>query len=403
MKNRPGHPSQHRRLEEEALRRLAAAFESGQWEVSRPRSRSAPDLLCTRGPLRYAIELKALSGRARRAALRALLADAVLQARAKAKELDAEPLAVIVGSAISDGITDELGAYIEAVGEGIAWGVLDERGRFDLHAPGLESIAPPPQQGLFRDEPAHEPIAHNPFSDLGQWMLKVLLAPDVPPDWLNAPRASVSGVSDLARVADVSAASASRLLSALEDGGYVDSKEGRLRLIRRNALFSAWLSASRRPLEERPARFLLPAADPLRRLREALAKRARRRRNKLEAHWDDRLQFHVGAPGQRACLALFSACKELGVGFVRGAPLHIYAENLSRESLKELQLQLVDHPAEADLFVRKPRFPESVFRACAVVDDAPVADIVQCWLDVMPHPARGNEQADEIARRLNWD
>jgi hypothetical protein len=50
--------------------------------------------------------------------------------------------------------------------------------------------------------------------------------------------------------------------------------------------------------------------------------------------------------------------------------------------------------------VRIPRWPREVFRAAVDRDGVQVSDIVQLWLDVSEHPARGAEQADEIWRRV---
>lgn len=52
-----------------------------------------------------------------------------------------------------------------------------------------------------------------------------------------------------------------------------------------------------------------------------------------------------------------------------------------------------------DAFIRIAANPEAVFRAAVVKDGVPCADILQVWLDVSEHPARGRAQADEIARR----
>ena len=53
-----------------------------------------------------------------------------------------------------------------------------------------------------------------------------------------------------------------------------------------------------------------------------------------------------------------------------------------------------------DVYVRVPAFRESVFRAAVVRDGVPVADILQVWLDVRSHPARGEAQAKEIRHRV---
>jgi hypothetical protein len=60
---------------------------------------------------------------------------------------------------------------------------------------------------------------------------------------------------------------------------------------------------------------------------------------------------------------------------------------------------LVPEGERVDIVLRVPRFPESLFRAAPKVKGAPVADVVQCWLDVSHHSARGEEQADFLWRR----
>ena len=118
----------------------------------------------------------------------------------------------------------QLSDYANEFGEGVAWGAIDERGHFELHGPGLDSGVPQRQAALFEGEPVRESarVVHNPFSDLGQWMLKVLLADRIPEAMLRAPRQPVAGVAELAAVAGVSPASASKFVSALAALGYID-------------------------------------------------------------------------------------------------------------------------------------------------------------------------------------
>lgn len=398
----------HGQLEAWALALLAAAFEADGWVVERePGGPLAPDLICRKGQRAYSVVLEASPGKARRVQLRAQLADAVLQARAGAKSLQAQPLAVLAASSLSKSMAEELSAYMASFGDGIAWGAMDDRGRFELHGPGLESIRPVRRGDLLEDLRVEAPparvVLRNPFSDLGQWMLKVLLAQRVPERWLNAPRDPIRGVADLAEKANVSPASASKFLSALEAGGHLVPADGALSLARIQPLLANYRAASQRPQEEYFVRFLLPAPDPERRLRDVLAAAQGNTSDRLDGEPGVGSSQRAGPPGERACLALFSACRELELGFVRGAPLHLYLESLSSRLLKQLGLKPVEHQAEADLVVRRPRFPEAVFRACVQVRGVAVADALQCWLDVASHPARGAEQAGEIAHKLEMD
>lgn len=397
----PSGQSQGRRLEQRSLELIRSALRGAGWELSSVGGTAGPLLVAQKGPRAYALELKASSGRARRPVLQALLADAILQARAAAREIGGIPLAVLAASSVSDEIAGELRSYVERCGEGVAWGLIDGRGRFELHGPDLSSIRLEKQKPFFKERLLPEPSLHNPFSDLGQWLLKVLMAGKIPEPFLRAPRDPIHSMVELAEKANVSPASASRFLSALESEGYVGHDEnGAIRLVRMRALLDAWRIAGQKRVEKRYARFLLPASDPLDRLRGVLAER-----------WPHRALFEsdasiaesVGPIGERACLALFAACRALGIGFVRGAPLHLYAEDLSPDFLKKLELRQVDHRSEADLIVLRPPFPESVFRGCVIVDGYPVADALQCWMDVSFEPARGGEQADEIAQRLGFE
>jgi hypothetical protein len=50
--------------------------------------------------------------------------------------------------------------------------------------------------------------------------------------------------------------------------------------------------------------------------------------------------------------------------------------------------------------VRVPKNPEAVFRAAVERDGVPANDILQVWLDVSNHPARGKDQADLLRKRV---
>jgi hypothetical protein len=50
--------------------------------------------------------------------------------------------------------------------------------------------------------------------------------------------------------------------------------------------------------------------------------------------------------------------------------------------------------------LRVARWPESVLRGAVSVRGVPVADIIQCWLDVSAEPARGAEQAAFIWKKV---
>jgi hypothetical protein len=228
--------------------------------------------------------------------------------------------------------------------------------------PGLESHAPREQPHL--------------FSDLNQWMLKVLLAPEVPDELLSAPRGRYGNASQLARAANVSVMSAFRFVQQLQRDGYLHESDPHLKLVRRNDLFRRWQAAALRRVNEAPMRFLLKGSDtraPLQRMLDS----------------------------GRACLALFAAAEALGFGFVHGVPPYVYVRRLNPASLSAWKNLVPVAPGEPpDVIVRQAPSPESVFRGVVRPRGVASCDVVQAWLDVSAHPTRGQEQADVIGKRV---
>lgn len=384
------------RLERLAARELAARLGAAGWQLERdPQLERRPDLLFSKGSDQLVVEVKAMPGSPRRALLPGLLADAILRARRIAVDLNAMPLAIVAAKSLSDSMVEELAQYVDDYANGAAWGVVDERGRFAIKGKGLGSIeASRPRRGASRgvvQASRKSASAQGVFSDLGQWMLKVLLAEDVPVAWLSAPRGEARGVSEFAELAGVSISSASKFLACLEQPGFLNRSANGMQVVERERLLRYWASAAmQRAVGELPARFALPAAAPLERLK-----------SELRRHRERRLSEGAGDSARpRACLALFAACDALGVGIVRGAPIHLYVEDFDLELIEALGLVMADDARDADVVLCNPEFPESVFRGAVEVDGVPVSDVFQCRNDVWRHPARGQEQAEEIRRRL---
>jgi hypothetical protein len=102
----------------------------------------------------------------------------------------------------------------------------------------------------------------------------------------------------------------------------------------------------------------------------------------------------------RACLALFEAAEALGIGFVHAAQPYMYVEGLNADVLQELGVSEHTEEIRPDLYIRVPSTRESVFRGAVEKGGVPISDILQVWLDVSQHPARGQEQADLIWRKI---
>jgi len=312
----------------------------------------------------------------RRQLLQALLADAILRGRAEA-DSGAGFLAVVGAPLISSGMAASIEAYAREVAPDQAYGYVDARGLLRLFGPGLEPANQLPQAGASLRRGGGQP--RDIFSDGNQWLLKVLVGKSLPEALISVPRGSARSAAAVAAQAGVSAAAAWRLFSALKAGGHLDD-EGNV--VRARDLFARWRAASQRPQRQVGAAWILPGRDPRQKLRLALARSVK----------------EAGIPS--ACLGLFAACDALGVGHVRGAPIHLYVRRAEADLLEALGLVIVPQGMPADVIVRVARWPESVFRGVVRRDGVPVADIIQCWLDVSAEPARGAEQAAHLWRRV---
>ncbi len=391
----PSTVHQSRVREAEFERLLADAFRKAEWKVTAKHHShdQMVDMVVANPQQRYVVECKMASeGRGDR--LIPLLAQAILEAQVKARLLykSLSPLAVVGAPRISESVAEEAKRFASQYATDIAIGLIDLEGLRVFKGPGLESLnarrAFTPRQLM----PAQGSPAHL-FSDLNQWMLKVLLAPRLHEKYLSAPRKEYRNASQLAEAAHVSVMSAFRFARQLEGEGFLDSSRGSLNVVRVSELMRRWQAANLRPVREIPMKFIVRGDDQ--RLYQSLhsyvseLQPAAPRRSRLPRK-----------PLPRVCLGLFAAADALGMGFVHGIAPYIYLERPSNEVIRRLGLQISDNGGPADVFVRIPWARESIFRAAAERDGLPVCDILQVWLDVSSHPARGSSQAEEIRRRI---
>jgi len=383
--SKPNSPGAHSGREFEDL--VANLFRQHGWRVKKepkPADKDA-DIVVARGNQRYIIECKVASeGRPDR--LVPLLSQAILQARAYAQAFPepAAPLAVVGAPAISPSAAKSLVSFLSQFAPDVAVGILDREGFRHFVGPGLEKLnAAPPRRAHRQKLPP--PESAYLFSDLNQWMLKVLLAPLLSEDLLRAPRREYRNASELAAAAEVSVMSAFRFVRQLRQEGFLDERDGPLRLVRRKELLHRWQAAHLRGSPELPLRWIIPVKS---------------QRQLPAALHSYRVQPNVkNEPAPRACLGLSAAAESLGFGFVHGVPPYFYLESLDREVLSRMGLSPEGAEQRPDVYVRIPAFRESVFRAAVVRDGVPVADILQVWLDVSSHPARGEAQAEDIRHR----
>ena len=355
---------------------VAELFSAHGWKVQRQLDIGSyePDFLVKRGRRAFVVEVKAHSeGRGDRVI--PLLSHAILQARAYAAALEVQPMAVVYVRDASPSLVSQVGLFAKNYANDVAIGIVSEAGVRSFVGEGLEDMNVDPN--IVRVSPSRSAgRAPNLFSDLNQWMLKVLLAPEIPERLLSAPRGRYRNVSELAKAAHVSVMSAFRFHEQLREAGFLDESSSYLNLVRRPELFRRWQAESGRALpRELRMRFLT--------------------RGSLDK------QLHGFISNHASCLALFAAADALSLGHVTGVPPFVYVANLSDLEVRSwIDLVAVAPGERPDILVRRAPATKSVFRA--MVDERSVAccDVLQVWLDAAAHPARGKEQAELIYRKV---
>jgi hypothetical protein len=389
--NQPNPPVDHKA---QFGRIVANLFREDGWKVhEEPREKNvAPDFLVLGHGKKLVVELKRAS-EGRKDRVIPLLSQAALEAVHYSRVIPGHPVpvAIVGANRISDSVAEEAKRFIRERAPAVAIGVLDLEGLRLFAGHGLESLssARRPQSDV-RPPKVRAPQL---FSDLNQWMLKVLLAPRIPEVYLSAPRGGYQGASQLAEAAGVSVMSAFRFVEEFSKEGFLKSGPGVLRLVRLRELMNRWVAASQRRVLEIPMRWVLHRG------KKALGNAARSYQSDQSMPSPNPAD-PFSSPRPRLCLGLFEAAEALGTGFVRGVKPYLYLERLNAEVLKDLGLSGDTEEKEADLYVRIPGNRESVFRGVVRKDGVPVSDILQVWLDVGQHPSRGKEQADLIWRTI---
>ncbi len=379
---------------------LAGVFRKAGWRIQRdPRVFDMrADLMAEANGRKYVIELKVCSeGRGDR--LVPLLAQAILEAQAIARRLPEQivPVAVVAAGRIPASVAERLMQFAKRYAPEAGVGIIDAEGFRLFAGPGLEELDAKPIRPVASQNVPHKRLP-DLFSDLNQWMLKIILGQQLPEHLISVPRMRIRNSSQLADVAQVSVMSASRLANQLANRGFLQEGEDQLRIVRIEELLDLWISANREAAAEIPARWVIKGGP--RQLRSALLDYALPRMSSPDVRRKRGGESIIKLPPPRCCLGLFGAADALDVGFVRGVPPQIYVERLTLDVLSRLGLLVGESNRPPDVYIRIPADPESVFRASVLHEGIPVSDILQVWLDVSAHPARGREQADEIRRRV---
>src|SRR5581483_8020479 len=379
---------------------LAEAFRHAGWRVQEEPRSDPCDLIVRKGDLQYGVEIKRASeGRPDR--LVPLISQAILHAQKYASALghQVSPLAVVWAPRVSESAAAQIREFVEENAPGVAVGVFDGEGFRSFAGPGLEFLNRKRERLIGSSMLHREQLKIDLFSGINQWLLKVMLAPNIPKSLLAAPREEYRNASQLAQVSGVSIMSAFRFVKQLQEEGFFH-ESGELRLVRVEQLMRrwqvvqpSWREFRMRWLIRRDAPDSLYAA-----IREVLANPNLprvRRPNIPSSKLAER-----PAPPIRLCAGLFFAAELLGLSFVHGTPRHLYVEEQNPELFELLGLARAREGEPVDVFVRVPVARAAIFRPAVNVNGVPASDVLQIWLDVASHPARGSAQADEIWRRV---
>ena len=313
----------------------------------------------------------------------AFLAQAILRARATTPNRTENVAALRVKRA-SPLMDQRLERFVSEVAPGQSWILFDADGRVFPHvqrAPELtQSAADIPVR-----PPSTQPVRrqHSFFTDLNQWMLKVLLAPFLPEKLLAAPRGrTIRNASTLAEAAGVSLPAAARFVRGLDAEAQLDTRFGDLRVARPLELLTAWRDRMGHPARQEAGVTSVRGSLSLDALLGIAA-------------------LHAEPPAKRPLvLGLHHACAALGYGHVAGMTPVVWTDSLKPERLESHGLVVTAAGQPADLVLRVPRYPESLFRGAVKPGGPPATDIIQCWLDVSHYRLRGQEQADFLWRRV---
>jgi hypothetical protein len=373
---------------------LADAFRKAGWRVHRDLhvgDMRRADLVIDADRRKYVVELK-VSSEGRRDRLIPLLSQAILQAQAFAQHSSEPvvPIAVVAARHIPVSVAEQIKQFAERYAPNVGVGVIDAEGLRSFAGQGLEELDAKPPRRVGRDIASPQRLP-DIFSDLNQWMLKILLGQRLPEPLISVPRELIRNAFHLAAVAHVSVMSASRFVNQLANEGFLDKDGDHLQIVRADELLERWVSANRQMARDIPVRWIIKKSE--KELFASVAKYAAVSKSKARS-------VRVTKAPARCCIGLFAAADALGVGFVHGVPPHVYLERLDLDVLQKLGLSVEHADRRADVYVRVPSNKEAIFRAAVIREGVPIADVLQVWLDASAHPARGREQADEIWRRV---
>lgn len=180
-----------------------------------------------------------------------------MKARASAQRFQEEalPVAVVAAERIPISTAEHVKQFAAQYAPDTGVGVVDLHGLRGFAGFALDLFDARPSRAAHRAAmPRHLPDL---FSDLNQWMWKILLGQLIPESLLAVPRGPFRNASQLAEAAQVSVMTASRFLRQLRNEGLLDERQDALRLARVVDLLERWAAGSQHSSRENPVRWII--------------------------------------------------------------------------------------------------------------------------------------------------
>jgi hypothetical protein len=320
---------------------------------------------------------------------RALIGDAILRFQYGLKGSNKPKLRLLVAvlmGRLSRKADADLQNYAQKYLPDLNWILLDEFGSGRMHMDGKDeevAVSDP----LKKESANHpSPAQGNLFSPKNQWLLKVLLLPGIDQRYWGGPKQKPQSVGELAEVSGVSQPSVSAFINRAEQSGFLKRSSQGFIIQRHQELLEDWAYALKHKRRDQVGLQFLYENEPEDRFLKKIRDYCKKPKNSEK-----------GAP---VVLGQHLACHLMGMGRSNIRSAFLYANRPQEEILSALDLVVDEARSAASLVLVKASYQKVIFDSSVLIDDVPVSDIVQCYLDVYHSIDRGREQAEYIYHKV---
>lgn len=270
------------------------------------------------------------------------------------------------------------------------WLVADAHGRLVAHLPSGDEeemrdlLGRERASSLAASRGVGYASARLSFGDLDQWLLKVLLFARPQAIGWGGPRGPIRNLAQLAKLAAVSPPLVYRWAAAMERSGYLVKRMGRVPVLASlDSLLGEWRGRYR--LTDNNS---IPCSSVF----------GEHADESFRAEFLNRLR-RLPDSAPPCALTGHQACEPYRLKHSDARSIHLYYSGEPSDLMEALQVVPSDNPG-APIVLLQPRHRRSIFGGISRVDDVPVCDILQVYLDLYHLPDRGREQADFVYERI---